>query len=98
MTITIILHEDEQGFRTVYATGPVHVLSIDERQPRDRVYQMSLERGGFEIISEARVLELIGDSRIGRFGDMPGKENAIAEALGFPKPHPDMPSGPKLVE
>ena len=54
---------------------------------RDRVFQVSA------LISHAEIDQLIGDSRIGRIGDMPGAEAAVAAALQGEAP----PKGPVLA-
>jgi len=74
------------GDPTYYADGDIDFLIIDERCPRDRVYAHSSHR-----VARSEIDELIGDSRIGRWGDMPGTEAAILAFLnGEPAPKPKL--------
>jgi hypothetical protein len=52
-------------FRRQAADGDIDFLVIDERCPRDRVYALSSHR-----VSPSKIDELIGESRIGRWGDI----------------------------
>lgn len=83
----VVIQFDKAGFWRMYADGPVTVYSIDENTVRDRVYQLD------DItVAPERIDALIGDSRIGRLGDMPITEMHIAAALGLA----DKPPKPKL--
>jgi hypothetical protein len=80
----IVVHIDEHGNQNYLADGDVDFFIIDERAPRDRVYQMSDTR-----VPRRMITKLIGKSRIGRLGDMPGVEAEIRALVnGEPKPKP----------
>jgi hypothetical protein len=71
---TAVAYHDADG--THYSATPgMRFLSISELTARDRVFQVSA------LISHAEIDRLIGDSRIGRIGDMPGTEARIRARL-----------------
>lgn len=80
---TAVAHFDADGAH-YSATPGVRFLTISERTLRDRVFQVSA------LISHAEIDRLIGDSRIGRIGDMPGVEAAVRARLAGEAP----PAGP----
>lgn len=61
--------------------SPVELLIVDERAPRDRVY-----RHKSHAQPEGAIDGLIGSSRIGELGDMPGMEAAIRATLKGEQP------------
>lgn len=73
------------GIQTFATDDPdLTIYIIDENCPRDRVFQphASIERATPE-----RIDEIMGDSRIGQPGDMPGAEEALRRHLsGEPPP------------
>jgi hypothetical protein len=74
------------GNLSYYADGDIDFLVIDERCPRDRVFALSDRQ-----VAPAVIDELIGNDRIGRWGDMPGTEAAILAFLnGEPAPKPKL--------
>lgn len=78
----VVVHMDANGNLDFMADGDVDLFTVDERVPRDRVYQMSNHR-----VAPERIDELFGTSRIGRLGDMPVTEAAIRALLdGEPVP------------
>ena len=80
----VVVQVDERGNQFYYADGDVDFLVIDERCPRDRVFALSSRQ-----VPPAVIDELIGNDRIGRWGDMPGVEAAILAYLkGEPAPKP----------
>jgi hypothetical protein len=88
----VVYHLREDGTWQMLADGPVTILVIDERVPRDRVYQMSEK----VICSHEAIDRLIGDSRIGKLGDMPGAEAAVRAFLdGEPPPETKLTIVPK---
>jgi hypothetical protein len=82
----VVVQIDERGDQFYYADGDVDLLVIDERCPRDRVFASSNHQ-----VPPAVIDELIGNDRIGRWGDMPGTEAAILAYLnGEPAPKPKL--------
>jgi hypothetical protein len=75
----------EDGWWTVHSDrGDVEIICIDEGCPRDRVYLCGNHKA-----ADGEIDALIGDSRIGKKGDMPGTEAAIRAYLdGEPAPKP----------
>lgn len=75
----------ENGWWTVHSDrGEVEILYIDEGCPRDRVYLYSDHRA-----EDGEIDAMIGTSRIGKKGDMPGTEAAIRAFIdGEPAPKP----------
>lgn len=87
MSGTAIVHITLDGWSLYYATPGVRMLVIDETCPRDRVLEIIPD------LSDAKVAQLVGGCRVGRLGDMPGTEAAIAAMLnGEPAP-----TGPSLT-
>jgi hypothetical protein len=81
-----VVQIDRQGQLFYYADGDIDFLVVDERTPRDRVYALSRHR-----VAPAVIDELIGNDRIGRLGDMPGREEAIRTfVLGQSAPRPTL--------
>jgi hypothetical protein len=65
--------------------GEVELLIVDERCPRDRVYRLKNHP-----VSGGIIDKVLGSSRIGELGDMPGTEAAIHAAMSgdeAPKPN-----------
>jgi hypothetical protein len=82
----VVVQIGERGDQYYYADGDVDFLVIDERCPRDRVFALSRHQ-----VPPAVIDELIGNDRIGRWGDMPGTEAAILAYLkGEPAPKPKL--------
>jgi len=82
----VVIHWDENGWPNYMADGEVDLIFIDERVPRDRVYRYSGHR-----VDYRKIDELIGQSRIGTLGDMPGAEAAVlAHVNGEPDPRPKL--------
>lgn len=84
-TPRVVIHFYEPGWWTILSDGgEVEVICIDEAVPRDRVYQCSGHKA-----DPGEIDALIGDSRVGKRGDMPGVEAEIRALLnGEPKPKP----------
>lgn len=72
---TVVIHYDAEGVMSVFADGPVTVLSIDERCRRDRVYRMEAPDVGREFIDV-----LVGDCMIGHKDDS-SPQQARAQAI-----------------
>jgi hypothetical protein len=73
----LIVHIDTNGDLNYLSDGgEVELLIIDERCPRDRVYRHASHPTLNGVIDK-----LIGNSRIGELGDMPGTEAAIRAAM-----------------
>lgn len=85
MTRVIIRTIDFTGLQEVWTDLPdVEVFSINEHIPRDRVYRLgpSVRR-----VTPAEIDALLGNSRVGELGDMPGAEAAVGRLLdGEPEP------------
>jgi hypothetical protein len=77
---------DQHGDLHYYTDSDIDFLVVDERCPRDRVFALSDRQ-----VAPAVIDELIGNDRIGRWGDMPGTEAAIcAFILGESPPQPKL--------
>lgn len=64
----------------------IEVISICEHIPRDRVYRLTTS---VQRVTTAEIDSLIGESRVGELGDMPGVEAKIGRLLdGKPEPPP----------
>ena len=59
----------------------------------DELYRLSVS---VKVVPAAELDALLSAHRIGQIGDMPGKENAVADLLGIERPH-DLPSGLRLA-
>lgn len=82
MAPRMVVHIDTNGDLNYLSDGgEVELLIIDERCPRDRVYLHGSHPAGDGIIDA-----LIGNSRIGELGDMPGTEAAIRAAMNGDEP------------
>ena len=68
----VVIHILEDGRQRVYSDASIRCIVVDEACPRDRVYQR-----GDVIVDPAAIDALIGDSRIGRLGDMPVTEATV---------------------
>lgn len=78
---TVVVHFDEHGSCDYLRTDGVRLLVIDEGHQNDRVYEVT------GTITAEEVAGLVGRSRIGVLGDMPGAEAAIRAAFaGEPSP------------
>ena len=92
----VLYRETHGGPETFFTDCPDLVAySITEECKSDRVYEITSGRGPFHYAPEV-IDALLGDGPIGRFGDRPGLENKVAEALGVEPPH-DLPRGPELA-
>lgn len=79
---TVIVEIQQEGGVDYAATAGVRLLIVDENAPpHDRVYEIST------FITHAMVEKMIMGCRIGRRGDMPGAEKALAAMIdGVPPP------------
>jgi hypothetical protein len=82
MAIRVVVHIDHVGNENYMADGDVDFFVVDERAPRDRVFQLSNH-----IVHPQEITNVLGTSRVGRIGDMPGVEAEIAALIdGKPAP------------
>lgn len=78
----VVVHFDEDGNADYMADGPVDFYVVDERCPRDRVYKFTDPQ-----VPEQKITEILGTSRVGMLGDMPGVEAEIKALVdGEPAP------------
>jgi hypothetical protein len=92
MAVRILLKYDEDGSYSLIADSlDVEVMTWCPHIPRDEFYAPRIKT-----ITPEELSAILGDKRIGRLGDMPAAENAVADALGIKRPH-DLPTGPTLA-
>ena len=92
MAIRVVLKYHEDGSYSLIADSPhVEVITWCPHIPRDELYAPRIKT-----ITPSEMSALLGEKRIGRLGDMPAAENAVADALGIKRPH-DLPTGPTLA-
>lgn len=70
--VRVVVHINENGIHDYMADFAVDFYVVDERCPRDRVYQLS-----DPVVDEQKITDILGTSRVGRLGDMPGAEAAL---------------------
>ncbi len=76
-----VIHIDVHGNQTYFVDSDIDFIIVDERVPRDRVYQMSDPR-----VDPGEIDVIIGQSRIGKKGDMPGVEAEIRALINGDAP------------
>ena len=92
MAVRILMKYDQDGGCSIIAdSSHVEVITWCPHIPRDEFYAPQIKT-----VTPAEMTAIIGDKRVGRVGDMPGAENALADALGVDRPN-TLPTGPTLA-
>jgi hypothetical protein len=90
----VIIKTDASGCMSIITDiqGAIFV-SWNPHIPQDEFYQLG---SSVKRVSPDEIDAILHDKPVGSFGDRPGLENAVADALGVDRPH-DMPGKPTLI-